>query len=129
MIVSGALWDVAGALGALPSWWPPVSYVILAAGVAAACIAALLSVLTDRRTRPVRSAGDAPADQTAASPAGADDPRRTARHVGAQLLATGVLLVAWLLRGHAEIPPDPPLVAAETVAAILYVFAGRRSLR
>src|SRR5690606_10267803 len=42
LMVAAALWDVAGALGALPDWWPPVSYVLAAAAIAAACTAALL---------------------------------------------------------------------------------------
>ena len=112
MFVSAAVWDVSGALGVLPPWWPPVGYVLAAAGVVAACVAALLTMFTVRR-----------ATSTAAAPALSAPVR--ARGIGGQLLAAGVLLAAWLLRGHAEIPPDPPLVAAELAAAALYVIFSR----
>lgn len=105
MIHTAATWDVLGAFGMLPLWWPPVSYVLVAAGIAAACVAVLVGLLTaPRGARP-----------------------RAARTAG-QLLAVGILLAAWLLRGDAEIPPDPPLVAAGVAGAALFAaFTLRRS--
>lgn len=98
MLHSAVVWDVLGTAGALPPWWPPVSYVLLAAGIAAACVSVLLIMLTRSRT-PV-----------------------TRRQQAGQMLAMGILIVGWLLRGHAEIPPDMPIVAVEVVAAALFAF-------
>ena len=124
LMLSAALWDLAGVLDALPDWWPPVSYVLAAAAIVAACVVALLDTLARRR-----APTDTPAADTGFSPAtppGSVDPRATPARTAGQLSAAGVLLAAWILRGHAEIPPDPPLVAAELVAAALYIFIVRR---
>jgi hypothetical protein len=91
--------DVAGTAGALPAGWPVVSYTLVAVAVAAATAATLMRVLTTRtgeNSRPLLTL--------------------------AELTATGVLLGSWLLRGHPEIPPDQPLVAAQVIVVI--VFAG-----
>jgi hypothetical protein len=96
MIHSAAVWDVLGAFGVLPAWWPPVGYVLVAAGVTAACLGVLLHILTAPRAA-----------------------RSVARTAGT-LLVIGILLGTWLLRGDAEIEPDPPLVVAEAAAAALY---------
>lgn len=93
---AGAIWDVAGVFGWLGRWWPPVSHALVAAGVAAACVAILVRTL-QRRQRV--SSGS--------------------RATALELLAVGVFLGAWLLRGHAEIPPDPPLIAAQLGALLL----------
>ena len=111
MIHTAALWDVLGAFGALPQWWPPVSYVMAAAGVAAASLAVLFDILGTRRLR--SDPGAAPASTGRA-------------RTGGQLAAAGILLAAWLLRGDAEIPPDVPLVAAEVLAAIVYAVVAVR---
>ena len=112
MIHTAAVWDLLGTSGVLPPWWPPVSYVLAALGIAAACTGALLVMLATRRYVPAAEDGARPA------------PPRSG--IGVQLLATGVLLAAWVLRGDAEIPPDPPLVAAEVLAAALYAFVALR---
>jgi hypothetical protein len=122
-IHTAALWDVLGALGALPAWWPPVSYVLAGAGIVAACLAVLFAILAARRGSRVMQDTLPPADigPGGAAPAGTRTP------TGGQLLAIGILLGVWLLRGDAEIPPDLPLVAAEVLAAALYaVFTLRR---
>ncbi|MGH7466305.1 MAG: hypothetical protein ACREK1_14070, partial [Longimicrobiales bacterium] len=49
MIHTAALWDVLGVFGVLPPWWPPVSYVLAGAGIAAACIAVFVALLTAPR--------------------------------------------------------------------------------
>jgi uncharacterized membrane protein len=119
MIHTAVLWDVLGAAGALPPWWPPVSHVLIGAGSAAACLAVLVVTLsTRRRPRPPDGAGD---DRAAAASA--------RRGSAGQLLAIGILLVGWVLRGHAEIPPDTPIVAAEVAAAALYAFTALRRAR
>jgi hypothetical protein len=97
MIHTAALWDVAGAVGLLPPWWPPVSWVCAAAGMAAGCAAVLIDVLGARRGL---RAADA----------------------GGRLLALGILLGAWLLRGDAEIAPELPIVAAEVLAPAHYAL-------
>lgn len=95
-IHSAAVWDVLGALGFLPAWWPPVGYVLVAGGVTAACLAVLLHMLSAPRVA------------------------RSVSRTAGTLFAIGILLGAWLLRGDAEIEPDPPLVVAEVAAAALY---------
>jgi hypothetical protein len=101
---TGALWDLAGMLGALPPWWPPPGYVLIAFGIAAACVAVLLRVLLTPRGAPTQ-------------------PLITLL----ELAAVGVLIGALILRGDAEVPPDPPLVMAQ-LAACLVIF-GARPLR
>lgn len=114
MIHSAAAWDVMGTAGVLPPWWPPVSYVLAAAGVAAACLAVLAATLLQRWPR-----------ASGVTPAGAPVLDRT--RTAGQLFAIGVLLTGWILRGDAEIPPDVPLVAASVIGAVLYAaFTLRR---
>ncbi|HEX2166014.1 MAG TPA: hypothetical protein VHG09_02140 [Longimicrobiales bacterium] len=123
MIHSAVLWDVLGTLRLLPPWWPPISYVLAGAGIAAACLSALFLMLGRRAAvPPVRGAVSTSPDSDAPA---RDRPGRAG--VGAQLLAIAILLGAWLLRGHAEIPPDMPLVAAEAVAAALYAVTALRT--
>lgn len=89
--------DAAGSAGLLPGAWPVASYAVLAIVITGGLIIALLRMLHARRgTR--------------------------ARGVGSDLVALGLLLLAWLLRGHREIPPDPPLVAAELIGTALLAF-------
>jgi hypothetical protein len=106
VLATAALWDLAGHLGALPPWWPPVSYVLIAAGIASGCIAVFLRVLQ-------RSRHD---------PAG-----RGATLI--ELVAFGIFLGAWLLRGDAEVPADRPLVAAGLLAAALLLGTAWRRRR
>lgn len=98
-----ALWDLAGAMVLAPPWWPLVSHATAAAGIASGCAAVLLR-LFDRRLR-----------------------RRRSRGTPLQLIALGLMLLAWLLRGHRGIPADPPIVAAEAAAAALYLRAIHRA--
>lgn len=72
--------------------WPAVSFVLLALAAAAGSAGVLLRVLT---RRPV--------------------PARNATELG----ATALVLLAWWLRADPGIPADPPLVAAEFVAALV----------
>jgi hypothetical protein len=90
---TGALWDLAGMLGALPPWWPPPGYVLISFGIAATCVSVLLRVLLTPRGAPTQ-------------------PGITAL----ELAAVGVLIAALILRGDAEVPPDPPLVMAQLAA-------------
>lgn len=94
---SAALWDACRL--ARIAVWPPVSYVLLALAVAAASAGVLLRVLTSRRA-PVRNAFE--------------------------LAVTGLVLLAWWLRGHPGIPADPPLVVAQALAALLLAASARR---
>lgn len=89
-----ALWDVARAAGV--RWTPVVSYVLVATALAAGCIALLLRIL-DRSSSRRRSL--------------------------LQLVVLGVLLAAWMLRAHPEIPADPPIVAVQLLAALLLAAA------
>jgi hypothetical protein len=100
LLGAGSLWDLAGALGALPPWWPPPGYVLVALGIAAGSIAVLLRLLLTPRTHSRR-------------------PALTAL----ELLAIGLFLGTLTLRGDAEIPPDPPLVGAQLVAFGAFVAA------
>jgi hypothetical protein len=104
----GVLWDLAGKLVPVPPWWPAVSYSLIGLGTGLACVAVLLRTLLRR--------GRAP---------------REARRMTVELLAIGVVLLAWSLRGHAEVVPDAPLVAAQAVGALLLgaVALARRHAR
>jgi hypothetical protein len=105
-LVLAILVDAAGAAGVLPGWWPVASYVLVGAAVALATATVLVRVL---RTR-----------------TGAQSRRWLTL---LELLATGLLLGAWLLRGHHEIPPDPPLVGAQVMVAMLLGGAALRRWR
>jgi hypothetical protein len=80
--------------------WPGVSYVLTALAVVAACAGVLLRVFA---RRPARA-------------------RTTV-----ELAAIGLVLLAWWLRGHPDIPADLPLVAAELVGAL--VLGGSAGVR
>jgi uncharacterized membrane protein len=97
-LVLAVTWDLAGMLLRTPAWWPVVSYAAAAIAVIAGCAALLLRMFA-------RRSGEA-------------RPHGVARQLG----AVGLVLGAWLLRGHPEIPPDPPLIAATLVAALLYAL-------
>jgi hypothetical protein len=99
-----AAWDVAGMAVDVPPWWPAVSHAMVAMGVAFACIAVLLRVLGRGRRAPAETA-----------------------RIGIELVAIGLVLLAWVLRGDPEVVPDPPLVAAHVVAVL--VMAGVAALR
>jgi hypothetical protein len=104
----GVLWDLAGQLVPVSPWWPAVSYSLVGLGAALACVAVLL--------RTLRRRGRAP---------------RETRRMAVELLAIGVVLLAWSLRGHAEVVPDAPLVAAQAVGVLLLaaVALARRQAR
>jgi hypothetical protein len=105
----GVMWDLAGRIVPVSPWWPAVSYSLIGLGAALACVAVLLRMLLRR--------GRAP---------------RETRRMAVELLAIGVVLLAWSLRGHAEVVPDSPLVVAQAVAAMLLAavaLARRRARR
>ena len=105
MIHTAALWDILGASGVLAPWWPPIGYVLVGAGIVAACLEVLAGMLS--------------------TPRGARSAPRTA----GRLLAIGILLGTWIVRGDAEIEPDLPIVVAQAFAALLYAaLAVRRPL-
>jgi hypothetical protein len=111
-----ATWDAAGWLGLLAPWWPPISYVMIAAGIVAGCTAVLVRTLQRRRL----GAGGRGA---AYSPG---------RGTLIELIALGLLLGGWILRGDAEIPADPPIVAAQLVGFGMIALAAvlrARSIR
>jgi hypothetical protein len=103
LLSAAALWDVAGAAFAVPPWWPTLSHVAIAVGIAAACVGVLLHLLGTRTETRARG--------------------RTAL----RLLLTGMIIGAWLLRGHPEIPPDLPIIATELIVAVLLVLARYRA--
>lgn len=125
MIHSAALWDVLGALRVLPPWWPPVSYVAAAAGIAAACLSALFQMLGRRALPAPTHRGPSASTEERVAPVALS----SRGNLATSLLAIAILLGAWLLRGHAEIPPETPLVIAETAAAALYAVAAVRARR
>jgi hypothetical protein len=96
MIHTAALWDILGAFGVLAPWWPPIGYVLVCAGIVAACLEVLATMLSSPRAA------------------------RSAPRTAGRLLAIGILLGTWILRGDAEIEPDLPLIMAQAAAALLY---------
>lgn len=109
LLYGAAGWDLLGWLRVLPPWWPQVSHAAIGIGIGVQCVALLIRML---RWRPGRT-----------------EPHHRARGTGLQLAALGLWLGAWLLRGHPEIPPDPPLVAAGLIAALLLARAVRLHTR
>jgi hypothetical protein len=105
MIHTAALWDVLGAFGVLAPWWPPIGYVLACAGIVAACLEVLATMLSTPRAA------------------------RSAPRTAGRLLAIGILLGTWILRGDAEIEPDTPLIVAQAVAALLYAALAVRRPR
>jgi uncharacterized membrane protein len=100
MLGCAVIVDTAGTVGLLSGGWPRISHGLTAAGLAAGLIAVLLRVLTGRR--------------------GA---RRARRTTALELIALGLILGAWRLRGHPAIPPDPPLLGAAVIALLLLAAA------
>jgi hypothetical protein len=100
LLVTAAAWDLVGGAGILPARWPRVSHGMAAAGIAAACVAIFLRTLQRRRGVPAGSGATA-----------------------LDLLGVGLFLAAWMLRGHAEIPPDPPIVGGQLAALGLLAWA------
>lgn len=100
LLAAAAAWDAVGALAAVPPWWPVPGYVGIGAGVALGCVAIGTHVLTTRREH------------------------RARRSTALRLVALGVLLGAWLLRGHHEIPADPPVIVAQLAAATVLLISG-----
>jgi uncharacterized membrane protein len=98
LTVAAVTWDLAGLIAPVPTWWSAVSYGAFAGVVTIGCIALLLQLFARRRGEP--------------------KPRGSVM----QFVAIGLLLGAWLLRGHPEIPPDPPLLAAAVAAALIYAL-------
>jgi hypothetical protein len=92
----GVAWDLSAVVVTTPPWWPAVSYSLVALGGALACAAVLLRTLQRR--------GRAP---------------RESRRSALELVAVGIVLLAWTLRGDAEVVPDSPLVAAQAVGVLL----------
>jgi peptidoglycan/LPS O-acetylase OafA/YrhL len=88
------LLDAAWTADLLPGRTPTVTYILIGVAVGGALIGVLLRVLLSKRS---------------------GRPRITLL----EFAALGLLLGAWLLRGHPEIPPDPPLVAAAFLALML----------
>jgi peptidoglycan/LPS O-acetylase OafA/YrhL len=84
---------------------PTITYGGIFAGIGLGCVALAIRLLARHRSEP--------------------------RPRGAllQLVALGLALGAWLLRGHPEIPADPPLVVAQALAAMMYVGGLLRSAR
>jgi peptidoglycan/LPS O-acetylase OafA/YrhL len=104
-IAAAALWDVLALLRAPADRAPGVTHTLLAVGIGSGCGAVLLRMLQRRRTEP-RPAGTI-----------------------AAIVALGLLLAVWLLRGHPGIPPDGPLIGAQLFGLALCLYAVRRGTR
>jgi hypothetical protein len=102
---SAAAWDLAHLAAPMPRWWATASWAAIAAGAAAVCGVVLLRTL--RRPRP---------------------PGETKR-LATDLAAVGLLLLAWWLRGHPEVPPDSPLIFAQGIAVLALALTAWRRRR
>jgi hypothetical protein len=103
LIAAATAWDIAGTAASVPAWWHVASYITIAAGAVLACGVVLLRTFARPR----------PAGET--------------RRLAADLFAIGLLLLAWVLRGHHEVPPDAPLVGAQVLAlGVLVLTTWRR---
>ena len=104
-LIGGTAFDAGGLALARPLWWIAGAHLIYA-GVATGAIAALAGF----------------ADHLAL-PAGSPERRRSATHAALNLTALALFALARWVRGHPEIPPDPPIIAAEALAAVLVLIA------
>jgi hypothetical protein len=93
-IGAAAVWDALRGLGI--GTRPVVSYALVAFGIAAGCGAVFLRVF-------------------------ARLPERGRNTL--ELVVLGLVLLGWRLRGHPEIPADPPIVAVQILAAIVLAAA------
>lgn len=105
VLLAGVAADTAGLALHRTSLWAAGSHLVTA-GIALAIIAALAGAFALSRRRGI------------------------AIHSAAALLAILLLALARWVRGHPEVQPDPPIFAAEIVAAVivLMLLRGGRSL-
>jgi hypothetical protein len=104
--LTSAVADVAGLRLDRPGLWVAgAGLLLVAAGLGAAAVGASL-------LRPVRADRRRPADRLA---------------TGAAVLAVPLLGLARWVRGHPEVAPDPPLVAAAVFGAALLGGLARRA--
>jgi hypothetical protein len=107
--VVATLWDAGSFLtggATTPSAGAAFSHTLIAAGIAAGCAATFIRVLQRSSTQP---------DAAAA----------LRRITALELAAIGVMLAVLVVRGHREIPPDPPLIAAQLGALLALGLAER----
>jgi hypothetical protein len=123
-LVFAPAWDAAGYAGLLPPWWPPVSYVMIGFGIAFGSIGVLSRTLQRRRASRQSGAGAVRTERH--TPEAVGVAYAPARGAALELLAIGLFLAAWLLRGDAEIPPDPPLITAQLIAMVGVVLPALR---
>lgn len=106
-LTSAFFFDFIGVIANRPGWWATGSH-LAAVGVIAALIAAVPGTLDYFRTVPPNSSGK----------------ERATKHALANLGATGLFAAAWWMRGGADVPPAPPLIAIEAVGTGLLIAGG-----
>ena len=99
--------DLAGRLAERPTWWTTGAYLSLA-GVIAALIAAVPGFIDYLYTVPPKSTGK----------------QRATKHMLANLAAVILFISAWVVRGHAGVPPDVAVVTLEGIGVVLLTAGG-----
>lgn len=107
-LLGAALLDLAGLVIDVPSWWHPVSYVMVIGGVGTALLAAIPGFIDFFYTVPPASSAR----------------KRATLHMIVNLSAVLLFGVAWYLRGHPEVRPEPVLVGIETAGGVLLSIGG-----
>jgi len=106
-LLGALLFDLAGVLLDRPTLWTTGSHLSVA-GVVTALVAALFGSIDYFRTVPPRSTAK----------------QRATRHALANVSATALFAVAWLLRGDAAAAPGVAILGMEAVGAVLLLMGG-----
>ncbi|HEX6695088.1 MAG TPA: DUF2231 domain-containing protein [Longimicrobiales bacterium] len=107
-LLGGTAMDVVDVFCPCPDWWPAVSWALLIGGVVTALAAAVPGFVDYIYTVPPASSAK----------------RRATRHMLLNLAAVALFAGVWFLRGDPGIRPEPVLVAAEGLGAVLILFSG-----
>jgi nitrite reductase/ring-hydroxylating ferredoxin subunit/uncharacterized membrane protein len=107
-LLGGSAMDVVDVFCSCPDWWPTVSYAAIIGGVVTALAAAVPGFI----------------DYVYAVPPDSSAKRRATGHMLLNLAAVVLFAGVWFLRGDPAIRPEPVLVAAEGLGAVLIFFSG-----
>jgi uncharacterized membrane protein/nitrite reductase/ring-hydroxylating ferredoxin subunit len=99
--------DLAGQLADRPAWWTTGAHLALA-GIATALLAAVPGFIDYVKTVPPNSTGK----------------RRATKHMAVNLIAVGLIAIAWWVRGDATAEPGATILGLEGVGVALLAAGG-----
>ncbi len=106
-LAGAVLFDLAGRLRDVPSWWTTGGYLAVA-GIVAALLAAIPGIIDYLYTVPPKSSGK----------------DRATKHMGANSTAVALFIAASWIRGGADTRPDAIVLLLEVVGLALLGFGG-----